>query len=112
MSKQTSRSKYYVQRLPKATYKTLQAFCLSARGDDLELVKRIADEVTGDMLGWWIVRAVTSKNWPWARLEAHHVPASHSTFYIYRQKFFIRLAEERGLEKYPPPSEDSAGGGE
>lgn len=112
MSKQTSRSKYYVQRLPKATYKTLQAFCLSARGDDLEMIRRIADEVTGDMLGWWIVRAVTSKNWPWARLEAHHVPASHSTFYIYRQKFFIRLAEERGLEKYPPPSEDSAGGGE
>ena len=109
MSKQTARSKYYERRLPKATYKTLQAFCLSARGEDLELIIRIADEVTGDMLGWWIVRAVTSRNWPWARLEAHHVPASHSTFYNYRQKFFNRLAEERGLEKDPPTPDQTQG---
>ena len=94
-------------RLPKEQTAALRAFCLSAKGDDLELIRDIAWDAVNDMLAEWIVQAVTSDRWPWARLEANHIPCSQQTFRIYRMKFYFLLAkyfenEKEGHEKIPP----------
>lgn len=94
-------------RLPKERLKALQAFCLSARGDDLELVRDVAEATTHDTLADWIVLVVTSDRWGWARLEANHIPCSQQTFRIYRMKFFWLLdqylrMQEKGHSKKTP----------
>ena len=93
-------------RLPKERTSVLRAFCLSARGDDVELIRDVAWDAVDDMLAEWIVQAVTSDRWPWARLEANHTPCSQQTFRIYRMKFYFLLdhyVDEEGHRKDPPP---------
>ncbi len=95
-------------RLPKERQNALRAFCLSATGDDLELIRDVADETTHDALAGWIVLAVTSDRWGWARLEANHIPCSQQTFRIYRMKFFYLLdgylrEQEKGHRNKPHP---------
>ena len=89
MRNYTAKAEQY--RLTKERLAVLRSFCLSARGDDVDLIRDVAWDAVDDMLAEWIVTAVTSDRWPWARLEANHIPCSQQTFRLYRMKFYYLL---------------------
>lgn len=98
-------AKANVYRLPHERMKELRAFCLSARGDDFELIRDVAEDTVNDALARWIILSVATDQWPWARCEANGIPCSRQTFRIYRMRFYWlldRTLKQMGHKTDPP----------
>ncbi len=100
-------------RLPEERTNALRAFCHSALGDDLELIRDVAFDTVQDALANWIVMYVTDERMTWVRMEVRGVPCSRQTFRIYTLRFYWLLDKyvtEGGLAKDPLPPDDDGGG--
>lgn len=98
-------AKANLYRLSHERMKELRAFCLSASGDDFELIRDIADDTACGAMPRWIVLSVTTTQWPWSRCEAYGIPCSRQTFRIYRMRFYWlldRYLKQAGHKTDPP----------
>ena len=81
--------------IPREQYLELRAFCLKEGAQPFVLSALHAEfGEAPDTLQWWIFQHVTRTDYSWAYMEAHQIPCSKVTFYVYRRKFYWYLLKE------------------
>ena len=78
-------------QIPKSRIEELKAFCLDSSRSERDIIEAAACEASDSVMGAWIVRHVTSTDWPWRSMEAAGVPCGADTFRVYRARFFFLL---------------------
>lgn len=81
-------------RLPKARYRELKEFCLSADNDRFEVIEaaiRATFGTVNDPLAYYIELSMTNVDCNWAKLEIMRIPCNRDTFRLYRAKVYFNL---------------------
>lgn len=98
-------------KLPDERIKELREYCLQADGLDRDIIEAAAHEAAPDALAGYLIKHVTSTDYPWRALKAERIPCNRDTFHLRRARFYAILDRKLvALQKTPPTPCPAAGG--
>ena len=108
----TYQAKLAALKLPVERVRELREFCLQSDGLDRDIVEAAAHEAAPDALADYLIKHVTSTDYPWRALRAERIPCNRDTFHLRRASFYAILDRKLvALQKIPPPPRPDAGSG-
>lgn len=94
--------------LPPERVKELREYCLQADGLARDIIEAAAYEAAPDALAGYLIKHVTSTDYPWRALRAENVPCNRDTFHLRRARFYFILARKLdALQETPHPLENT-----
>lgn len=101
-------AKLAAYKLPAERIRELREYCLQADGLDRDIIEAAAYEAAPDALAGYLIKHVTSTDYPWRALRAENIPCNRDTFHLRRAQFYCILSRKLdALHGAPHPLEDT-----
>lgn len=97
-------AKLAAYKLPDERVRQLREYCLQADGLARDIIEAAAYEAAPDALAGYLIKHVTSTDYPWRALKADNIPCNRDTFHLRRARFYCILSHKLdALQKDPTP---------